>query len=858
MKRIIVISLICLLAAAAHVAAAADGNGKRTTALDSGLWSQSEWISSPDAQVVGGVIADGTRAADGASWFVNTFRNTKKITQALWMTTSLGINVAYVNGRRVGEEILKPGFTHPLKTKRSFTYDITDMLNRNCGEANTLAVQTTPGWWADKIVTPAGRQGMTGHKTAFRGVLQLTYTDGTTETFGTNTTDWLAGEGGPVTHADIFDGEEYDARRPMGFEAIEGFKTPEINSEFQGEILPSEGGEVYFRDDLILNPVEIYVWKDADGAAADAYGKVHKLRTYKAGDKISLKPGETLVVDFGQNCAGVPEFSFKSEEGANLTCLPGELLNDGNGAHSRGMDGPEGSVHRRNLRIPDSGMILRYTFADSKEASFRPECTFFGYRYVSVSADKPVEISRIVSVPISSISQDMETGTLHTGNELINRLISNTVWGQRSNYLSVPTDCPQRNERLGWMADTHVFAETGSFFADTRDFFRKWMRDVSDTQTETGAYPGVAPWAQYGVEGERMRFGWADAGVIVPWIMLKQFGDTAVVAQSWHSMESFMRHVDETGYDHTKLIPENSNVEWADWLSYEPLEWASGGVHMETPEGVAIRPEAFGYWAFLSSCYWLSDAEMMADMAEAIGKDSTPYREMAQKVRRHLQNDLINPDGTFKTEILNTMQTPALFALKNKLVDGDAQKAMTDRLRENFKAHGNCLQTGFLGTSILMNTLTENGMTDVAYELLFQRRNPSWLYSVDNGATTIWERWNSYMADKGMGPAGMNSFNHYAYGCVCEWLWKTAAGIAADPKEPGFRHIIMKPVPDPRLGSLDAVYKSPAGKISSRWKYEGDRCRWNFTVPEGARASVTLPGQTETKEYGPGTYTLDI
>lgn len=399
MKRIIVISLICLLAAAAHVAAAADGNGKRTTALDSGLWSQSEWISSPDAQVVGGVIADGTRAADGASWFVNTFRNTKKITQALWMTTSLGINVAYVNGRRVGEEILKPGFTHPLKTKRSFTYDITDMLNRNCGEANTLAVQTTPGWWADKIVTPAGRQGMTGHKTAFRGVLQLTYNDGTTETFGTNTADWLAGVGGPVTHADIFDGEEYDARRPMGFDAIEGFKTPEINTEFQGEILPSEGGEVYFRDDLILNPVEIYVWKDADGAAADAYGKVHKLRTYKAGDKISLKPGETLVVDFGQNCAGVPEFSFKSEEGANLTCLPGELLNDGNGAHSRGMDGPEGSVHRRNLRIPDSGMILRYTFADSKEASFRPECTFFGYRYVSVSADKPVEISRIVSVP---------------------------------------------------------------------------------------------------------------------------------------------------------------------------------------------------------------------------------------------------------------------------------------------------------------------------------------------------------------------------------------------------------------------------------------------------------------------------
>jgi alpha-L-rhamnosidase len=201
------------------------------------------------------------------------------------------------------------------------------------------------------------------------------------------------------------------------------------------------------------------------------------------------------------------------------------------------------------------------------------------------------------------------------------------------------------------------------------------------------------------------------------------------------------------------------------------------------------------------------------------------------------------------------MQTPTLFALKLGLVSGEEKDAMCRRLRENFAAHGGCLQTGFLGTGILMQTLTDNGMADIAWDLLFQRRNPSWLYSVDNGATTIWERWNSYMVDKGMGPNGMNSFNHYAYGCVCQWLWESAAGISADTSAPGFTHIVMKPLPDKRLGSLDAEYKSAAGTIKSAWKYEGDVCTWTFTIPEGASATVVLP--SGEKDYSAGTYTVE-
>ena len=247
---------------------------------------------------------------------------------------------------------------------------------------------------------------------------------------------------------------------------------------------------------------------------------------------------------------------------------------------------------------------------------------------------------------------------------------------------------------------------------------------------------------------------------------------------------------------------------------------------------------------------------MMADMAKALGRDSSEYTAMAAEARDYLRQQFLNADGTFKCATLNTMQTPALFALRNNILEGEAKENMIERLRENFHQHGDCLQTGFLGTSILMPTLTVNGMTDVAYTLLFQRKNPSWLYSVDNGATTIWERWNSYTKDKGMGPNGMNSFNHYAYGAVCQWIWQTCAGIASDPQQPGFKHIIMQPQPDRRLGHLEATFHSAAGLIKSSWRYKGNTWIWTFTIPAGSSAAVTLPGESKVQEYPAGTYTI--
>lgn len=825
--------------------------GLKVDALDDSVWETSSWISAQNAPVFEGKVKDNSRSADGSSWFLTDLMNEKKVTSAKWMTAGLGVYELYVNGLLVGDEILKPGFTHYEKTKLSFTYDVTNLINTRKDALNTFSAQVTPGWWADKIITPSGNDGMVGKKCAFRSVIELTYSDGSKKLFGTDTEHWKAGVAGPVTHASIFDGEEYDARILPGYATPEKLSTPEINDEFKGEIVPSNGAEVYLRHDLELAPVQAYIWNGVTDEAENEYGKIVITKEFTDGEPLTVAPGETLVVDFGQNAAAVPSFVFEAKEGTTLTSLPSELLNDGNGSRARGMDGPEGSVHRLNLRAHKESMRLCYTFAESTTpVSFIPRSTFFGYRYVSITSTDLVTIHSIKSVPVSSITKELETGTITTGNELVNKLISNTLWGQRSNYLSVTTDCPQRNERLGWTADTQVFTETGSFFANTNRFFHKWMRDMCDTQSPLGGFPGVAPLAQYG--NEMMRVGWADAGVIVPWTIWKQFADTEIINECWPSMEKFIDHVNYTKYDHNALKAENYNYQFADWLSYEPYESCNGVIS----DKKGLFPEVLEYWNFLSASYWAIDAEMMRDMAAATGRDASRYETMVIEAKNYIKERFFNAEGQFKTAVLNTMQTPALFALKNHILDGEAKEQMIARLRENFAQHDNCLQTGFLGTSILLPVLTENGMGDIAYELLFQRKNPSWLYSIDNGATTIWERWNSYTKESGMGPRGMNSFNHYAYGVVCQWIWENVAGIAADTNAPGFKHIIMAPTPDKRLGHIDAEYRSGAGLIKSSWKYEGDTWIWNFTIPAGATASVIVPGETEAKEFEAGSYSI--
>ena len=836
-------------------------NSPRVGALDASVWKDSQWLSAKDAPVFDGAVVDGMKAAPGTSWFVSEIANAGEVVSVRWMTAGLGVYEVYVNGQPVGCDFLKPGFTHREKTKYAFTYDVTNLLKSGADETNVFAAEVSAGWWRDKIVTPTNKGGgFAGRKSAFRGVLEFTFADGSKRLYGTNTKDWKAGVAGPVVQAGIFDGEECDARQKPGYACLEGLAMPEVNVEFKGELLPTAGAEVCLRCDLAMTPVEAYVWETTTGASEAAFGKVVKARTYAADETMKIAAGEKLVLDFGQNAAAVPFFRFRAKRGTVLTALPAEMLNDGNGDKKRGNDGPEGSVYRVNLRTGyRDGRLVKYTFAGDGLETYMPRFTFFGYRYVSVSATDEVEIESVRSLPVTSIRRDLEIGRIETGSKDVNRLIQNVYWGQLSNYLSVPTDCPQRNERLGWTADTQVFCEAGTFNADTRDFFHKWMRDMRDTQDQKGGFPGVAPFAQYGATtNAMMRLGWADAGVIVPYQIWKQFGDVKIIDENWAAMERFLARAEETKY-RTENMPECGNYQWNDWLSLTRLESApykpEFSAFTEAPR--RPKPEALQYWDYLGGCYWLWDAERMSEMAAATGRAAAvgKYRQMAAAAKAYLRKEFFASDGTL-LPVFRGMQTPALFALKLGLVGGVAREKTISALRESIAAGGGTLHTGFLGTSIVMDTLTENGMADVAYSLLFNHKFPGWLYSVDQGATTIWERWNSYTKEKGFGPVGMNSFNHYAYGAVLAWIYKTAAGIAADPKNPGFKNIVMAPKPDRRLGFVKAEYASAAGLVKSAWRYEGSAWVWEFTVPEGATADVTLPGENESRRYVSGDYVI--
>jgi alpha-L-rhamnosidase len=807
-------------------------------------WKGSEWIAVPGQAVISSnTVPKNERSVPGTSCFVKALDLGANVKAAYWTVTGQGVFDVFVNGTRVGSDFLKPGFTHVFKTRHAFTYDVTALLAKN-GD-NVFAAMVSAGWWRDKIVHYRGRES------AFRAQLVIRYADGSEKRFGTDAS-WRGAIASPVKRASIFEGEAYDARETMrwaekgGHNAFQAVKTID---EFKGEIVPMEGSPIRLREDLAMRPAAAYVWQGVDGAdGANKFGKVKTVRAYKSGEAMTLAPGETLVVDFGQNAAAEPRFTASAAAGTTITLLPAEMLNDEAGLKSRGNDGPEGSVYRVNLRgIHQNGAQAVYTFAGTGDETYMPRFTFFGYRYLSITATSTVTIRRLESVPVTSIAKELELGSIQTGEKDVNRLISNVLWGQYSNYLSVPTDCPQRNERLGWTADTQVFTEAASCNADVYGFLFKWMRDMRDSQLETtGSYPSVAPVAQYGNEGDR--FGWADAGVIVPYTLWRRFGDATIVKANWASMKTFMAHLAQT-----KHATQPGKRQYADWLSYEKYQPCNAAWGNNPPK------EAFEYWDFLGACYWLWDARMMAEMAAAIGEkaDEKAFRDMAATALAHIRGTYVMADGLL-SKTFRDLQTASLFALKlGLLADAKAVAETRSLLLKNIKDHGDCLQTGFLGTSILMNTLTyEAGAPDVAYTLLLQHKNPSWLYSVDQGATTIWERWNSYVKATGFGPASMNSFNHYAYGAVLAWMYGTMAGIQEDAAAPGFKHFVLAPLPDKRVGNVSAEYDSAYGTIRSSWAYGKDgRWTWTFTIPANASASVTVPGG-ETKTYMSGTYTI--
>ncbi|MBQ3084275.1 MAG: family 78 glycoside hydrolase catalytic domain, partial [Clostridia bacterium] len=612
----------------------------------------------------------------------------------------------------------------------------------------------------------------------------------------------------PVLMGDIFEGEAYDARINTDWMQADyndaGWLRTAVSADFSGAISTSLGVEVYAREDLERTVQSGYIYEGVTNKTADQYGVVKK--TAELGEEaFTLKPGQTAILDFGQNFVGREEVTVSGAAGAQIRMRHAEMLNESKGSKSRGNDGPEGSLYLVALRGADA--TARYTLSGVETETYHSTHSFYGFRYLEITATEEVTIHQVRGQVLTSALED--TGSLVTGDADVNQLLSNIHWGLYGNYLSVPTDCPQRNERNGWAADTQVFSVAAGYLNNSKEFLRTYLQSMRDTQRADGAYASVSPMGSFGNNFGAL--GWADAGVIVTYELYKQYGDVEILREMYDSMQlyidGYLASTEKKGGAHN----------YGDWLAYESND-------TEIKNMLAVS-------------YYAYDALLMSEMATALGKteDAARYLEVYETEKEYFIEQFVQEDGTLK----RSEQSVCLYALYLDLLPDEASfAAVKKQLTDNIRAKGNKLQTGFLGTKIILETLTEIGETELAYKLLLQHENPSWLYTVDQGATTMWERWNSFSVENGFGEASMNSFNHYAYGAVAGWMYRYMAGIV--PVE-GYKTFTLQPHPDRSLGSADATYESVYGTIKSAWNYEGDTFRYSCTVPANTTATVMVP-----------------
>ena len=766
--------------------------------------------------------------AAGVPIFRKTFELGGSVRRARLYATALGVFNVYINGERVGMtdedgntlyDELTPGATEMLKTVFYTTYDVTALLREG---KNAIGAEVSSGWWNGAIV-----HGIYGGKpNAFRALLKVELEDGSTVVVPTDLS-WKSNTNGPLRKGDVYNGETYDARLEAGqftpdYDDSEWFAVAQSN-DFKGEIRAFEGPAIMAVEALRRYPqtIQIYEGTKSNGKT---FGEINVVEEVTGQNNFTLTAGQTAVIDLGQNGSGWVSFTAKGARGTKLRFRFGEMPNT-TGDRSRGDDGPAGSVYTENLRSAEA--TLYYTLKGAEEGeSFHPTTTYFGFRYIEVTTSSDVELTNVIGETVTSAVD--EKSSFRTSHEDVNKLYSNVMWGQRSNFVSVPTDCPQRDERMGWTADTQVYAPAGLYNGDTRNFYKKWMRDMRDAQREDGAYGVIAPYhwqVGYGAAA------WADAGVIVPWYVYLMTGDKDILRDNLAANEKYMAFLAAQAGD--GYLYNGAYTTYGDWVSY-----------VETDK------------RYCSVCYYAYVADLFARTYRALSEqEGDTYSQKAEQYEQLFEN--IKKE--WQTRYLASNKTPNqatqcgfLMALHYNLLPDAASVTRTrTRLRSSIASNGYKLNTGFLGTAILNQTLTENGLNDEAYTLLLQRNDPSWLYSIDQGATTIWERWNSYTVANGYGPVAMNSFNHYAYGIIAEWMFRHMAGIAPDETQPGFKHFILQPNPDTRstlrynqqrITFADADFASDYGSIKAEWQCDGSKeMTYRVTIPANTTATLRLP-----------------
>jgi alpha-L-rhamnosidase len=708
-----------------------------------------------------------------SSYLRKTFTLPSKPGKATLRISALGLYRAFINGHRVGDDVLTPGWTSYWDRLSFQTYDVGSLLKD--GE-NTIDIWLGDGWYRSKMMWPRNQVINTwGDKVG--AIAELTGTDGTV-LLKTDAT-WQSGLA-PIVKSGIYFGEAYDAREegkaPSGGAAV-------VTSFDKGTLIPSE----------------------TDG--------VHELAPFAVKSSFADSAGRT-VYDFGQNAAGYVAFTVDGKAGAKLLIEHAELVDH------------NGQFDRESMRSAEAR--IEYTLKGGGPETYRPYFTFFGFRLVRVAIEGEANVLDIKFIPISSAVT--QTADFSSANALVNRLVQNTIWSQRSNFVEVPTDCPQRDERLGWTGDAQVFAGTACYLHESHAILRKYVRDILADQRANGAVPHVVPDPTRNHEDRTPEFfgstGWGDAIVIVPWTLYTHYGDREILEEALPGMvrwNDFVWSISNGPIVRPPSAWGEIGFTFGDWLQ---------------PQGDYAKPYPTIGDDAAATIYLYISSHLTSRIAEILGDKDQAKRlsDRAAEVKRAFQKEFMTATG----RIGYNDQTSYALAFLWDLIPAEHVAAAKGYFKETIARARGHLGTGFIGTPALLPALCKIGEPGLAAKVFLKEGLPGWLFQVKMGATTIWERWNALNEDGKAFDPQMNSYNHYAYGAVCQWLLEGVAGFRPDPDQPGFKHIIFEPVIIAELSPVKAHHDSAAGRIEAGWIVEGDTVTYEVTVPEGATGTLVL------------------
>jgi hypothetical protein len=749
----------------------------RWSVVEAGLFDADDWVGS----------MVGPKDAEIASPLLRrNFATRSDIVRARLYATAHGVFQLELNGQRVGDDEVAPGWTAYPERLRYTTYDVTGLLRGNA--SNVIGAWLGDGWWRGYLGW-GGNRALYGSELGLLAQLEIEYADGTRQTVATDH-EWSS-TAGPITSSDIYNGEHFDARRHR----------PSWSTD-QGD---TDGWEPVTLRDLDLTTLVA-----PDGPPVRAV-ETRPVQT------VTTSPSGATILDFGQNLVGRLRITVTGDAGTVITLRHAEVLQDGELA----------TAPLRDAKATDS-----YTLSGAEDGeSWAPRFTFHGFRYAEVTG-WPGEFDP-AAVVAEIMHSDMErTGWFTASDPRVERLHENVVWSMRGNFLDIPTDCPQRDERQGWTGDVQVFAPTATYLYDSAGFLESWLKDLAAEQQHYGGTPMVVPAIVTGYTGPIA--GWADAATVVPWAVYQAYGDLGVLDSQFDSMRSWVDEITQAAGEDRIW---SAGFQFGDWLD---------------PTAPANRSEqAQTYPEIVATAYFARSARILADTAALLGKteETQKYESLADEVRTAFTREYVTESG----RLLSDSATAYALALVFDLIDSDhARQRAADHLAQIVRGNGYKISTGFIGTPIVTDALSRGGHIDVAYRLLLQNEAPSWLYAVEHGATTIWERWDSLLPDGTVNPSGMTSFNHYALGSVADWMHRVVAGLA--PAAPGYRRLLIAPQPARTgLTSASATLNTPYGQASSGWELDGGQLSLRVTVPVGATAQVVLPSG-ETREVGHGSY----